>query len=136
MVPLPLHLPADPAKVALGERLFHEVRLSGHNTMACVTCHRLERGGADGLPQAMTATGTPLPPVSTYHSFAPGMGAKPSRAGATTREASGGVGECLDKKSRTSRLKVSGCSQLAECPASSIKRSCETGIWAARTRMM
>ena len=47
--------------MALGERLFHDVRLSGHNTMACATCHRLGHGGADGLPRAMTATGTLLP---------------------------------------------------------------------------
>jgi cytochrome c peroxidase len=36
------------------------VRLSGQNTMACATCHRLGEGGDDGLPHAMTATGTPL----------------------------------------------------------------------------
>jgi cytochrome c peroxidase len=58
IVPLPLHVPEDPAKVALGERLFHDVRLSGHNAVACATCHRLEQGGADGVPRAMTATGT------------------------------------------------------------------------------
>jgi cytochrome c peroxidase len=61
LVPLPLHVPADPVKVALGERLFHDVRLSGDNAMACATCHRLEHGGADGLPRAMTAIGTLLP---------------------------------------------------------------------------
>ena len=60
LVPLPLHVAADPARVALGERLFHEVRLSGRNTIACATCHRLEHGGADGQPRAMAATGTPL----------------------------------------------------------------------------
>jgi cytochrome c peroxidase len=58
LVPLPLHIPADPAKVALGERLFQDVRLSGHNALACATCHRLEHGGADGLPRARTAAGT------------------------------------------------------------------------------
>jgi cytochrome c peroxidase len=58
LVPLPLPVPADPAKVALGERLFHDVRLSGDNAMACATCHRLAHGGADGLPRARTATGT------------------------------------------------------------------------------
>jgi cytochrome c peroxidase len=58
IVPLPLHMPEDPAKVALGERLFQDVRLSGHNAIACVTCHRLGQGGADGLPRARTATGT------------------------------------------------------------------------------
>jgi cytochrome c peroxidase len=60
IVPLPLHVPEDPAKVTLGERLFHDVRLSGQNTMSCATCHRLEQGGDDGLPQAMAATGTRL----------------------------------------------------------------------------
>src|SRR5262245_42341922 len=60
LVPLPLHVPENPARIALGERLFHEVRLSGRNTIACATCHRLEHGGADGLPRAMSATGTPL----------------------------------------------------------------------------
>lgn len=59
IVPLPLHTPTDAARVALGERLFHDVRLSGRNTMACATCHRLEYGGVDGLPQSITATGTP-----------------------------------------------------------------------------
>ena len=58
IVPLPLHVPADPAKVALGERLFHDVRLSGGNAIACATCHRLEHGGTDGLPRAMATTGT------------------------------------------------------------------------------
>jgi cytochrome c peroxidase len=53
-------MPVDPAKMALGERLFHDVRLSGDNAMACATCHRLEHGGADGLPHPRTATGTPL----------------------------------------------------------------------------
>ena len=57
IVPLPLHIPEAPAKVALGERLFHDVRLSGGNAIACATCHRLGQGGADGLPRAVTATG-------------------------------------------------------------------------------
>lgn len=61
IVPLPLHMALDPAKVALGERLFYDPRLSGSNTMACATCHHLDHGGADGLPQSMGATGTPLP---------------------------------------------------------------------------
>jgi cytochrome c peroxidase len=61
LVPLPLHVPADPAKGALGERLFADVRLSGDNTMACATCHRLRQGGTDGVPRAMTATGALLP---------------------------------------------------------------------------
>lgn len=37
-----------PAKVALGERLYNEVRLSGNDTVTCATCHDLQRGGVDG----------------------------------------------------------------------------------------
>lgn len=39
----------DPRKVALGRRLFHDKRLSGDNSIACVTCHDLSRGGTDHL---------------------------------------------------------------------------------------
>jgi cytochrome c peroxidase len=46
--PLP-PLPAlSPARVALGERLFHDRRFSADNTLACVSCHDLTRAGADG----------------------------------------------------------------------------------------
>lgn len=38
----------DPARVALGERLFHDVRLSGDLTIACANCHGLRHGGVDG----------------------------------------------------------------------------------------
>ena len=37
-----------PAKVALGERLFNDVRLSGNDTVTCASCHDLQRGGVDG----------------------------------------------------------------------------------------
>jgi cytochrome c peroxidase len=59
LLPLPLRLPLDPARVALGARLFQDVRLSGQNTLACATCHLLEHGGADGRPRAMSPNGPP-----------------------------------------------------------------------------
>lgn len=37
----------DPAKVALGNRLFHDTRLSGDNTISCASCHALDKGGTD-----------------------------------------------------------------------------------------
>jgi cytochrome c peroxidase len=46
--PLPRALDTDPAKVALGRKLFHESRLSRDQTVACATCHDLTKGGADG----------------------------------------------------------------------------------------
>lgn len=47
---LPLHPPAnlDAQRVALGERLFHDKRLSRDNTVSCASCHVLATGGADG----------------------------------------------------------------------------------------
>jgi cytochrome c peroxidase len=58
IVPLPLSLTLDPHRVALGARLFADVRLSHDNTRACTTCHPLERGGMDGWPRALAAPGT------------------------------------------------------------------------------
>jgi cytochrome c peroxidase len=37
----------DPRKVALGEKLFRDKRLSADDTIACATCHVLESGGVD-----------------------------------------------------------------------------------------
>lgn len=46
--PLPEPPALDPEKVALGRLLFHDKRLSADNSLACVSCHDLGRGGVDG----------------------------------------------------------------------------------------
>lgn len=46
--PLPLYVEQDPRKVALGQLLFSDPRLSRDDTISCITCHDLRRGGADG----------------------------------------------------------------------------------------
>jgi cytochrome c peroxidase len=60
IAPIPLSPALDPKQVALGERLFNEVRLSHDNTQSCATCHPLEQGGMDGRPRALTANGALL----------------------------------------------------------------------------
>lgn len=45
-LPPPPSLPPD--RVALGERLFSDPRLSADQSLACVSCHRFDLGGADG----------------------------------------------------------------------------------------
>ncbi|MDD3107622.1 MAG: cytochrome c peroxidase [Alistipes sp.] len=40
-------LPVDPRKVALGEMLYNDPRLSADNTVACASCHGLQTGGVD-----------------------------------------------------------------------------------------
>ncbi|MCV6610625.1 MAG: c-type cytochrome [Amphritea sp.] len=49
--PIPSDNPPTPAKIALGEKLFFDKRLSQDNTVSCASCHQLnpEKGGADGL---------------------------------------------------------------------------------------
>jgi len=39
----------NPAKVALGAKLFHDTRLSKDNTISCATCHSLDSAGVDKL---------------------------------------------------------------------------------------
>jgi cytochrome c peroxidase len=46
ITPIPALPAADPLKVALGERLFGDPRLSRSNTRACVSCHDLKTNGA------------------------------------------------------------------------------------------
>jgi cytochrome c peroxidase len=55
ITPLPLSVDLDPKQVALGERLFHDVRLSRDNTKSCAVCHPLEQGGMDGRRSATFA---------------------------------------------------------------------------------
>lgn len=45
--PIPTHLDLDPRTVALGERLFHEPRLSADDSVSCASCHSLELAGTD-----------------------------------------------------------------------------------------
>ncbi len=52
--PLPKTVSLDAGKVALGEKLFHDTRLSGDDTLSCASCHALDKGGTD---QAVASTG-------------------------------------------------------------------------------
>jgi len=48
ITPVPPPPLADPLKLALGERLFADPRLSGDGSRACTTCHDIRTNGADG----------------------------------------------------------------------------------------
>ncbi len=53
--PLPLKVEFDQKKAKLGKMLYLDTRLSGDDTIACVSCHKLSDGsGVDNLP---TSTG-------------------------------------------------------------------------------
>ncbi|MDM5175906.1 cytochrome c peroxidase [Massilia sp. DJPM01] len=57
--PLPLKAVADPARIALGARLFQDPRFSRDSTHSCATCHQLRRGGTDGKALSMGPDGKP-----------------------------------------------------------------------------
>jgi len=48
--PIPETLGADPARAALGEKLYNDKRLSGDGTVSCASCHDLALGGTDQHP--------------------------------------------------------------------------------------
>ena len=50
----------DASRVALGGRVFADVRLSENGKVACATCHDLSRGGVDGAQLSVGVAGQPL----------------------------------------------------------------------------
>lgn len=48
--PIETEFAVDANKVALGNQLYHDTRLSANNTISCATCHDLAKGGTDQLP--------------------------------------------------------------------------------------
>ncbi len=59
--PLPTDIRLDVKKVALGDRLFNDKRLSRDNSMSCASCHDLAKGGVDGLPSSIGIGGVKGP---------------------------------------------------------------------------
>ena len=49
----------DKNKVALGELLFHDPRLSSNNSVSCANCHNLAAGGVDSMPGSIGVNGGP-----------------------------------------------------------------------------
>jgi cytochrome c peroxidase len=55
--PIPLQVALDSTKVQLGEKLFADTRLSIDERVSCLSCHRLNQGGADRLARSVGANG-------------------------------------------------------------------------------
>lgn len=49
-VPVPTNNPQNPAKIALGDKLFHDKRFSIDGTISCASCHDSNKGFTDNLP--------------------------------------------------------------------------------------
>lgn len=55
--PAPADNPTTAEKVALGQMLYHDPRLSSTGTVACASCHNTMLGGEDNRPVAMGVNG-------------------------------------------------------------------------------
>jgi cytochrome c peroxidase len=55
--PIPQHIDYDIAKATLGKYLFLDPNLSSDGTVACVSCHSFEAGGADPRPVSIGVKG-------------------------------------------------------------------------------
>jgi len=58
IVPIPAKIPGDAKRIAIGERLFHDDRMSKDRNESCATCHPLDKGGMDSLPVAKRPDGS------------------------------------------------------------------------------
>ena len=47
--PIPDSIAVDAAKVALGNMLYHDTRLSADGSVSCASCHGIDKGGVDNL---------------------------------------------------------------------------------------
>lgn len=57
ITPIPSRTDLDARKVALGERLFHDPRLSSSGHTSCATCHPLASGGTDHQSHVVSVGG-------------------------------------------------------------------------------
>ncbi|MBA3847017.1 MAG: c-type cytochrome [Planctomycetes bacterium] len=53
ITPIAAHVSSDPRREALGDRLFHDQRLSRDATVSCASCHVLSDGGDDGRMRSL-----------------------------------------------------------------------------------
>jgi cytochrome c peroxidase len=61
ITPIPTPPAADPLKLALGERLFADPRLSGDESRTCTSCHDMRTNGADGNRRDKSLDGSETP---------------------------------------------------------------------------
>lgn len=71
-VPIPANNPQTPAKIALGDKLFHDKRFSVDGTVSCANCHNDSQAFTDGLPVSLGhhgLTGTRNAPTALNAAF-------------------------------------------------------------------
>ncbi len=96
----------DPDKIVLGDRLFHDPRLSSDNTISCASCHALATNGADSLPSAVGVKGAtgPIKTPTVYNSVFNFVQFWDGRAATLEEQAAGPVHNPLEMSSNWSQV--------------------------------
>ncbi len=96
----------DADKIALGDRLFHDSRLSSDNTISCASCHALATNGADSLPRAVGVKGAigPIKTPTVYNSVFNFVQFWDGRAATLEEQAAGPVHNPLEMSSNWSQV--------------------------------
>jgi cytochrome c peroxidase len=68
ITPIPPPPAADPRRLALGERLFNDPRLSSAGNIACSSCHDLRTNGADDTEHREEAAGSKFNTLTVFNS--------------------------------------------------------------------
>ena len=132
--PAPADNPTTPAKVALGERLFHDPRLSADDRVACASCHDLARkGGADGRPVSRGiggAKGTRNAPTVINAAFQSRL-FWDGRAGSLEEQALGPIAHPLEMGMASAEAAAEKLSAIAEYRTAFREAFGEEGVIAA-----
>ncbi|MBM3289543.1 MAG: c-type cytochrome [Candidatus Hydrogenedentes bacterium] len=99
--PLPTSVDVNTAKAAIGNKLFHDKRLSKDDTVACASCHALDKGGTD-LSQYSTGVGNALGGINAptvYNSGLQFMQFWDGRAATLEQQADGPVNNPIEMAS-------------------------------------
>ena len=104
--PLPLEVKLDVKRVAIGEKLFNDKRLSKDNTLSCASCHSLETGGVDRT-QVSTGIGGAKGPINAPTVFNSGFNFRQfwdGRAASLEEQAAGPVHNPIEMGSNWSEV--------------------------------
>lgn len=99
--PLPKTIEVNGAKAAVGNKLFHDKRLSKDDTVACASCHALDKGGTDRV-QFSTGVGNQVGGINSptvYNSGLQFMQFWDGRAGNLQEQADGPVNNPIEMAS-------------------------------------
>lgn len=105
--PLPQKVAVDERKVKLGEKLYHDKRLSKDNSISCASCHDLSTGGVDRKKFSVGVGGAvgPINAPTVYNALFNFVQFWDGRAGSLEEQADGPVNNPIEMASNWEEVK-------------------------------